>query len=73
MHDIIDLLSALFQCFLLILRGGVGTLKFSKIESSTRNKIKQVTDVDISTLFDSDVLTIDLEDDVIYNFDGERI
>jgi hypothetical protein len=68
MHNIIDSLSALFQGFVLLLRGGVGTLKFSKIKSSTRNKRKQLTDIDISTSFDSDGLTIDLVDYVIYNF-----
>jgi hypothetical protein len=68
MHDIIDLLRAFFQCFILILRRGIGTLNFSKIELSTRNKRKQQTDIDIGTLFDSHVLTIDLVDDVIYKF-----
>jgi hypothetical protein len=53
MHDIIDLLSAIFHSFLLLLRGGVGTLNFYKIESGTRNKRKKLTDIDI-TLFDSD-------------------
>jgi hypothetical protein len=53
MHDIVDLLRAIIQCFILLLRGGVGTLKFYKIESSTRFKRKQLTDIDIA-LFDSD-------------------
>jgi hypothetical protein len=54
MHDIIDLLRAIIQSFLLLLRGGVGTLKFYKIESRARNKGKQLTDIDISTLFNGD-------------------
>jgi hypothetical protein len=53
MHDIVDLLSAFFQSFLLLLRRGVGTLNIYKIKSSTRNKRKQLTDIDI-TLFDGD-------------------
>jgi len=30
MHDIVDLLRAFFQCILLLLGGGIGTLKENK-------------------------------------------